>query len=84
VGHYEVTWRFSPPSAPAQLRFIIYSQWGKNLVHVESDPQAAQRGVMRAVFEVNRQHRKDLWEFPVVMDQPADFALSSVHLSKFD
>lgn len=84
VGRYEVTWRLSAQPAQTQLRFLIYSQFGRNVVHVESDPQALTRGAVRAVFEVDRRHRDDLWEFPLVADQPADLVLSSVRMRRLD
>lgn len=84
AGRYEVTWRLSGQTAQAPLRFMIFSRWGRNVVHVGSDPQAVQHGVVRAVFEVDRRHEDDLWEFPLLADQPADIALASVRVRRID
>jgi hypothetical protein len=84
AGRYEVTWRFDSAAEAMPSRFLVFSRWGQNIVHDVRDSPARHDGLVRLEFEVPRDPRADLWEFPVINEQPVVAPLNSVRLRKLN
>lgn len=84
AGRYEVTWQFDRAAEAMPSRFLVFSRWGQNIVHDVRDSPARHDGLVRLEFDVPRDRRADLWEFPVVNEQRVGTPLTSVRLRKLN